>query len=196
MRISEVRESTDIIKESTKEVHTDTELLLIPRLKSLKSNEEYAEIIKMFYGFFAPLEKKIEKFITENYLPDIRSRRKASSLKHDLFQLHVDADDVKICLQLPRINTLHEAFGALYVLEGSTLGGVHIVAMLKRNEHLQLTDDMVTFFKGYGEDNMMMWNKFRHVLNNNIATDEQLEQVTCSATDTFSQLKYWLQNNI
>ena len=43
------------IKKRTKQVHTETEALLIPKLKSIKSKEDYAAIVSMFYGFYKPL---------------------------------------------------------------------------------------------------------------------------------------------
>lgn len=195
MMKSDVEIGTDIIKRSTKEVHAETELILIPQLKNINSKEDYIQILQTFYSFFAPLEKIIFKFISEEHISNLKHRRKAFNIESDLIHLKASATGIEYCRQLPPINSLEDAFGALYVLEGSTLGGVHIAKMIKGNKHTNIEDNALSFFLGYGDETEFMWDHFKDQLNHFIRSEQQLRQVICSANETFNTLKAWFLHN-
>lgn len=195
MMKSEVELGTDILKKSTKEVHAETELVLIPQLKNINSKEDYIHILQTFYGFFAPLEKLIFGFISETHISNLKHRRKAFNIESDLIHLQSTVSGITNCPKLPLINSLEDAFGALYVLEGSTIGGVHIANMIKGNKSVQINDDALSFFLGYGNETGFMWEHFKDQLNHFIRSEQQLRQVICSAKETFTTLKAWFLHN-
>ena len=180
-----------MIKDSTKTVHEDVEQLLLPHLASVQNTADYAAILKMFYGYFLPLEKMIEAFITQAILPDMTERRKASAIMHDLSAIGQEVEALSLCTHLPQIENAAQAIGALYVLEGSTLGGKMIAKMLRKNEALSLTDDKLTFFSGYGEETGNKWRTFLLVLNE----QEDSSDVVKGANETFFYLKCWMQQS-
>lgn len=177
-----------ITKDSTQEAHRDVENFLLPKLAAIRHRNDYAVLLRMFYGYYSPLEKKIERFITPSLLPDLAERRKAEALRHDLHALQSEAQMV-VCKDLPKIDNEAQALGALYVLEGSTLGGKMIAKMLLQNTALSLTENEVRFFLGYKEDTGKKWKAFLEVLNRQPAGD-----VVEAANETFLQLKSWMQH--
>src|SRR5687768_8429434 len=51
------------LKDQTKANHEAAEAILIPRISSIKQREDYISLLKLFYGYHHPLEKKIAGFI-------------------------------------------------------------------------------------------------------------------------------------
>ena len=146
---------TTVIKETTRSVHTELEKALIPALKKISSPVEYAEILKLFYGYFRPVETAVFQYIDQGDLPDISTRRKSNWLESDLEQMKQDLP-VHRCENIPQINSRAGAWGALYVLEGSTLGGKIISKMIA--SRLPEDDLPLHFFQGYGDDTMHRWH--------------------------------------
>ncbi|MBB1285972.1 biliverdin-producing heme oxygenase [Flavisolibacter sp. BT320] len=179
-----------LVKNATQSVHEEVEGLLLPALASIRTTEDYASILKMFYGYFYPLEKQIENHIQAGNLPDIKERRKAASILHDLRQIGQPTENLFLCDTLPAINNAPQAFGALYVLEGSTLGGKQIAKMLTKNP--AIPEGATRFFSGYGDQTGSRWKAFLEVFNQ----QPQKEEVTAAATETFYFLKGWMQHAI
>jgi heme oxygenase len=146
----------------------------------------------MFYGYFHPLEIKIQAHIGATQLVDIGERRKAGAILHDLARLSFSDNNIPECLRLPGINSVAEAFGALYVLEGSTLGGKMIAKMLLKKEALSIPENALTFFTGYGEQTGPKWKSFLAVFNQ----QEKTSAVVRTANDTFLHLKSWMQHSL
>lgn len=179
-----------LVKNATQTVHEEVEGLLLPALTSIRTTEDYALILKMFYGYFHPLEKQIEKQLQAGELPDLHERRKAAYILHDLRQINQPTDELFLCTALPSILNSAQAFGALYVLEGSTLGGKQIAKMLARNG--AIPEGATRFFSGYGDQTGSRWKAFLEVLNQQPAQQE----IMASATNTFYFLKGWMQHVI
>src|SRR5438309_9925339 len=120
----------DKVRAATGAYHQALDRLMIPNIEAVQSKNDYAELLLLFYGFFKPVYNSIDTFIDTNYLPDYQSRRKAEWILNDLKDLAIDYN-VHLCEHLPNINNNAAAFGALYVLEGSTLGGMVIKKMIQ-----------------------------------------------------------------
>lgn len=180
-----------ILKNETASAHQEAEAVLLPALQAMRSVQDYATVLKMFYGFFHPLEERIRRYITPALLSDVESRRNASLIKKDLRELTVYGEP-PLCESLPQINNAAQAFGALYVLEGSTLGGRVIVRMLSKNEAANIPANALHFFSGYGEETGRMWTFFINELNKQ--TEEK--ETVAAANETFFQLKNWIQKTL
>lgn len=179
-----------MIKDSTQQLHKDVEDLLLPKLAAIQSKADYAAILRMFFGYFSPLENLLQQLITPALLADVAERRKADALLHDLRSLKCKDDGLALCRELPSIENEAQAMGALYVLEGSTLGGKMIAKMLGQNKALALTDNNLTFFWGYKEETGSKWKAFLQVLNQ----QPDAEQTIAAANQTFSHMKNWMQH--
>jgi heme oxygenase (biliverdin-IX-beta and delta-forming) len=170
----------DTIKEATRDAHQQLEVIVVKRLKAIRSNADYADVLKHFFSYFSEVEKAIAPYITTDVLPDHAARRNSSYLKQDIEALGGSVD-VLPKAQAPAISSVAEALGALYVMEGSIMGGRIIVQML---EKYGVTTG-VSFFSGYGAETGKMWQAFTDVMNKEVASaDHQL--AIDSANKTFT----------
>lgn len=181
----------EVLKLSCREAHAKTEKTLIGKLKGIDTVGDYVMILAKFYGFFSPLEDLIEKYITPNHLPDIASRKRSALILTDLQKLH-NKKPLTIAEDLPVIGNYAQAAGVMYVLEGSTLGGQYIAQMLSKKPALKEHEDAIAFFRGYEQENFLMWEMFLHHLQANIEKEEDLNTAVQSAKDTFSLLEKWI----
>jgi heme oxygenase len=187
---------TEEIKAGTLDNHIRLEQskLLQPLSNKSLTKENYIHILLKFYGFFHPLENVINNFDQlQQFLPDLSSRRKSEMLKNDL-QVISGKDTLQpipLCTNLPLLKQLGQAFGGLYVMEGSTLGGKFIYKTVK--EQLGLDHQTgASFFYGYGTDTGNKWKTFQQAL---IAFENERQEnhlVIDAANETFSKFKHWI----
>lgn len=169
------------IKEATKGPHQELEKKVVLKLKAIRSDEDYADLLKHFYAYFNALEEVIKPYITKDLLPDHAERRNSEYLKNDIEELGGDLSDLPP-VTVPVINSTIEALGALYVMEGSIMGGPYIVQMLLKGG----INHGLSFFSGYGKDTGKRWEVFTSVLNLSATTDEEQELAIRSAHETFA----------
>jgi heme oxygenase len=177
---------SDDLKEQTKTNHQLLEKKLVAKMRAIRSTAGYGNLLSVFYSYFGGLELLIDKHLNTEYLPDYGHRRKASALITDLAFLGTPLPALAGQNALPVIENHLQAMGALYVIEGSTLGGKIIAAMI--GKQLGITKGL-SFFESYGENTMLMWEKFKTVLNlpGNIPADALIE----SANETFLKFGEW-----
>lgn len=179
------------LKEYTKKNHQQLEKVLVTKLRSIRSTAEYAELIKYFYGYFGGLETRIDAVLDPNLLPDSAERRKTQSLANDLSFLGATVPAKADGDALPTINNHLEALGALYVIEGSTLGGKIISKMMQ--QQLGMGQQGLSFFLGYGDSSMPMWEKFKAMLNRQANNPEEEAVVIAAANQTFFKFEEWFE---
>lgn len=180
------------LKKITAAAHLSTEKSLIPALTRIRSNADYYQVLKTFYGFFAPLQQLTAQYISANDLFDIHERRTADKLLSDIKSIGYPTNDLDICKKMPDIKNKAHAFGALYVAEGSTLGGAVICNMLLKNDHLSLTENNLRFFNAYGKDNAVKWETFISTLN----LQPDLDPIADAANQTFYLFKNWIEQSL
>jgi heme oxygenase len=178
------------LKEETKQNHQILEKALVSQLKAIRSPQEYASLLKLFYGYFGGLETLINNVIDNNLLTDSDQRRKTQAIANDILALGEAVPAKASGNDLPRINDHLEALGALYVIEGSTLGGKIISKMMLQ----QLgTDKGMSFFAGYGDKTEQMWDTFKQALNSQAQNPEQEAVVIAAANQTFLKFGEWFE---
>ncbi|GAA4092184.1 biliverdin-producing heme oxygenase [Mucilaginibacter panaciglaebae] len=181
----------DKIKEATLQYHQQTEKVLVGKLKSMRSKRDYIDLLTLFYGYFGGLEKHIERYINASNLADYENRRKTSAIADDILTLGGAIPALTAEDQLPEIDNYLKAFGALYVIEGSTLGGQIISKMVQ--QHLHIADGKgLSFFNSYGGQTEQMWSSFKETLNGIAMTPQDEEMIIEAANQTFINFKGWL----
>ncbi|PRD57360.1 heme oxygenase [Sphingobacterium gobiense] len=170
------------IKKNTKEAHQTLEGVVVRQLKAVRSDADYAEVLKNFYAYFNAVEKAIAPFITSDVLPDYTERRNSSHIKADIEELGGKVDNLPEATA-PVIQNALEALSALYVLEGSIMGGPYIVQMLNKNGVTKGT----SFFSGYGENTGKMWSTFVDVLNRRSEGPDSQKRAIEIANETFAR---------
>lgn len=172
------------IREATKQAHRALEKEVVGKLKAVSSYKDYAQLLRCFYAYFNELEKAASPFITKELLPDYKARRNSSYLKNDIHELGYDTQSLPE-VTVPQIGNTLSAFGALYVMEGSVMGGPIIVEMLKKKGIVK----GVSFFSGYSPAMPGMWEAFISALNKLAATSKEEAMVIQSAEATFNNFR-------
>ncbi len=82
------------IKEQTHAAHQNVEGTIVRQLKNIRSEADYAEVLKGFYAYFRAVEDSIAPFVTEEVLPDLAERRNSSYIKSDIEALGGNVDSL------------------------------------------------------------------------------------------------------
>lgn len=167
-----------------------------PRMQQLctgaPTKKQYLDSLKRFYGFFCPLEWKLQRPVLWNSLDiDAEARRKVPLLLHDLAYLglgETELNAIPFSSHVPDVTTLSEIFGCMYVLESATLGGM----VISDNVRLQLGYSQLkgaSYFASYGAEVGPMWREWVATLGA-LCENESLEGdvVVASACATFDAM--------
>lgn len=89
------------------------------------------------------------------------------------------------------LNSFGAAWGALYVVEGSTLGGQHILRMLRGSSfverHALSPEGGLSYFAGYGDRTGNMWRGFLRALGGAETADpDSRDSIIEGARNTFA----------
>lgn len=174
------------LKEETKENHQALERLLIPRIKAIKTKDDYSSLLSLFYKYFGGLEQKIDRVVDHELLPDYAERRKTSSIADDIHALGGTVPAFSDTQ--PEINDHQQALGALYVIEGSALGGKIISKMISQALG-DAASPALSFYQGYGENTDEMWATFKGILNEQLISPAEQDRVLAAANETFLRFK-------
>jgi heme oxygenase len=173
------------------DIHRQAEKTMVSWLRRIASMEDYVEFLNWLYAYYAPLEDRIRTQLTSFNFPDIERRCRAGALIQDMAATGVPVPAPEICRDLPAIDNYGKALGALYVLEGSSLGGRVIAGMMAR----QLgSEKYLTYFNSYGNETAGMWQAFKDLLDAP-ATLAWKEDIFSSARATFLTFKTWIEKH-
>ena len=182
----------DRIRRETQAQHKSLERafrILDPGLTSAA----YRHWLERLYGLHAGFEAAIEPW-AEALDIDWESRRKTPWLRQDLRYLGLSEAELRgiaPCDAVPELGSLGRAFGALYVLEGSTLGGRLIAQTLEKRLGLTPASGG-SFFQAYGELLQPRWLSFRERLTAAATTADLEREMIEAACETFAAFEYWL----
>lgn len=154
----------------------------------------YAGWLERLLGLYLPLEAQIDPW-GERLAIDWPARRKTPLLRRDLLTLGVPPeriDSLPVCGGLPVLADSPAVLGALYVLEGSTLGGPFIARHPAATLDLQAGNG-AAFFVPYGSQWLTRWQAFRERLAAATATPEVQQRMIESARATFTAFERWLR---
>jgi len=159
------------------------------------SHSDYSQCLQRFYGYYAPLEKRLLESPAWHEAGLIYDNRfKTAQIEKDLLALGVTQNaltTISQCDNLPELETTAQIFGCLYVIEGATLGGQIISKHL--NASLGLTPDFgCSFFAGYGKQTGSHWKAFGACLSAFATQTVSDEEIIASANETFQTLDCWL----
>ncbi|WP_162902872.1 biliverdin-producing heme oxygenase [Taibaiella koreensis] len=180
----------EAIKEATREAHQHLEKQVILQLKQIRTPMDYGALLSKFCLYFNALEQKIAPHINTESLPDYDQRRKAHRLHDDLATTGFLLSGHP-AVSLPVIGNVYHAFGALYVMEGSVMGGGIIIKMLKEKCGIH---EGYTFFQGYGDHTPAMWQYFIGHMNTLLDSNAGAAAMMIdSAKDTFEHFSILFQ---
>jgi heme oxygenase (biliverdin-IX-beta and delta-forming) len=161
----------------------------------LRSIDAYAALLGALHPFYQMLEELLARCDGWERLEppvDLRVRRKAHLLADDLRALgNQPAPGEPVP---PRLRGLAGALGALYVVEGATLGGA-IVARRAAAELGLRSDHGLAFFTSYGTRRAQQWKAFHCSLADfaEPALPADRDDVVRGARATFAAMDSWLE---
>jgi len=180
-----------LLKNTTMSSHHEIEKnpMLKKILSKSLSREDYSDILNRFLGFIEPFEAKVRQILKS----DMNSHLlKTQWLKKDLKSLNSEMD-IKLNSFSNSISTVADALGALYVLEGSMLGGQMILRHLKKFDFI--TEENSNYYSGYKENTAENWKSFLNTLEKfDNEHPKQREGVVNSAIKTFEELDRWFRS--
>ena len=145
-------------------------------------------------AFHAPMERRIGA--VEGWAAlgiDPAERTRLAWLDADLAALGAPSGaDVPECADLPRIDTLSDALGALYTLEGATLGGRVLLGHVERTLGLGPLNG-ARALAGYGARTGAMWAACRRALERHVAGGGDADALVAGAAGTFAALARWVE---
>lgn len=179
------------LRNETKTAHQQLEKGTIPYIKQSTNEAAYSHVLYMFYGYFSQVEEQIQGIIDESVLPDIKERRQSGAILADLNSIGYPTENLRTANELPVIKSIPQALGAMYVLEGSTLGGRFISQMLAKQLN-RTPAEGISFFSGYGEQTEAKWKKFTEMMNEYVINHPlNANEVVAAANETFSKFGVW-----
>jgi heme oxygenase len=105
---------------------------------------------------------------------------------------HTTPATIPRCTALTAFDTPAQQLGALYVVEGSTLGGRHLARNL--DPLLGPTGSAGRrFFLGRGADTSAAWNAFQARMSSSAMTPADHGETVAAAVETFDIFQQWMQ---
>jgi heme oxygenase len=182
------------IRQQTRPNHEALEHAMSPFIMQVSNVNEYARLLRFFYGYFKPVQRAIDQALDREKLPDYDQRRKPEWILRDLQDLgEKDHAGIPLYTEAPSVNDPAEAIGALYVLEGSSLGGKVICNIIAGN--LGIPDKKgLSFFYGYGPAAAVKWKDFMAVINSYTDAEDE-EHIVTKANEVFAGFHQWFRIN-
>ena len=183
----------NLLRTETANRHTALESLMFVNeiMNNSLSIDQYKKLLTINYIIHQKLENKLANMLDANLAEelDMKNRMKLAALEKDLAYWKIDS------LTLPALN--FEMFvpeknnaavlGALYVLEGATLGGNVIKKHILANPAFAEHEDGLNYYGVYGEELGSKWKTFVSILNKTVA-ETDYELCVSNANATFDNL--------
>jgi heme oxygenase len=163
-------------------------------LMGIVSLARYQRVLVAFHGFWPGIEDRIHAALPPDLQTEWAPRWRGARLANDLLMLAGESPAavaaLPACDDWPMITHEAEALGALYVIEGSSLGARHISRHLQARLGLEAASG-ASFFAGHGDQTGAWWLRFKEVLRGQLATPEQQALAVEGARQTFASLNRW-----
>jgi heme oxygenase (biliverdin-IX-beta and delta-forming) len=176
------------LKESTQDAHATLEReldLLNPAIRL----PDYCSLLVQFYAYYMPLEASLQRTADRRLMAE---RWKCAALADDLRALGLSSTELRSIApaSVPPLRSVADAVGAMYVVEGSTLGGMILARHFSARFGLTSRCGLA-FFTCYGERTGEMWQRYLASL---AAYDNprDADRVVAAAVSTFESLAAWL----
>lgn len=175
------------LRQATRERHERIDALM--DLRRLGQRDHYARVLQLFDAFLAPWEAAVAAALPAAAGPWLRQRSRRPFLRQDLRALSVAA----LPWTAPGLAFANPAaaWGSLYVIEGSALGGQVITrALAEAGVH---PGHGGAYFHGWGAATGTMWAEFRARLETELPDPARVAAACGAACLTFDALSALLE---
>lgn len=166
-----------VLKEKTQLHHDELENLMFVNeiMNKTLSHDQYKRNVVINYVVHKHFENLLFAAASDKLQRELNLdlRKKLPALEKDIQELNIEEGDVFLQSD-PELEILeNDAFilGALYVLEGATLGGHVIAKNLAGNPNFVGKSISLNYYSVYGENLIENWKSFVAVLNEVPETD-------------------------
>jgi heme oxygenase len=178
------------LRRETSEDHQAVERL-IPLMHQGLNAGEYVHCLKRLYGVVAAWEEQAALTAPEWLRKALAARERRNMLDSDLACFgHIPSEARSM---LPPIDNLGSLVGAMYVMEGSTLGGQLIARHVERCLGLNAGFGDA-YFLGHGNQTGHMWKEFCLLLETKIP-ESDTEFVVQGAKAMFATFGTWMKGH-
>ena len=194
-----------LLREATRPEHEATEAS-VPLLRPDLTRADYVAVLHRFHRVVCAWDTVAAAEAPAAYAELVRQRSRCASLQADLnffgeMKLHLPPEELLHEIreligdhgQAPHDERSSRFLGAMYVLEGSTLGGQYIAHQVEAGLKLQ-PGEGDHFFRGYGKDTMPKWREFQQALL--ALPDAQSGPVIAAAKQMFGLFQHWLTRDV
>lgn len=163
---------SDLLKTNTANYHDEIETKLESKrlFDGTFTQENYYKMLLVNHQFIKAYEGEIHSLLNEkdlNLLNEINFN-KLKLIEKDLVELNLNPNPLT---PIENLENRAEALGALYVIEGSMLGGMVIAKQLKKYPELEKAS--FNYFGHYGSHIGPIWKSFVSYMNENLITEEE-----------------------
>jgi heme oxygenase len=176
------------LRQATRESHhvIDHHPLMAPLVRSDLTRQEYTRALVALDWLHAPLQCELATALAE-FSGEFELADRVAWLHKDLIALGATASGPQPAWTPPRLDGSAELIGALYVIEGSTLGGQVIARRIEASLGLSATSG-ARFFNGWGAETEARWQRFWDFAGTRCTGEAGLALATATATSLFDAL--------
>jgi heme oxygenase len=172
------------LRSATRHHHAQLEEQL--RLGHDFSLAQYHRVLIAFASFLAAWEPRLAQALPAARRPWFRQRCRLQLARQDLAVLGLQDPGPPRTFSLDLADSA-AAWGSLYVMEGSALGGQVIAARLLRSHGIGPCDG-AAYFAGRGRATAPMWREFQQLLRQAVHAPAQVASASGAAVRTFEAL--------
>ncbi|UXH80353.1 biliverdin-producing heme oxygenase [Roseateles amylovorans] len=179
------------LRRSTGSLHQRIEEVL--RLESPMPLARYGQVLHGFHEFLQLWEPRVRAALPESLHGWFDLRRRSPLAARDLRHLNPPVapewrEAARVAQDQIQLESPAQALGALYVIEGSALGGQVLTPQLAALHGLS-PERGLSYFHGFGDRTGAMWREFRQLLTREVGeTPEQIDAACRAAMQTFQAL--------
>ncbi|RLZ08730.1 biliverdin-producing heme oxygenase [Faecalibacter macacae] len=178
---------TELLKTETRQYHDEIE----QKLESNKlfdgtfTQDNYYKMLVVNHQFIKAYETEIHAFLnnSDKELLNRINFNKLSLIEKDILELKLSPKEIGT---INHLKNRAEALGALYVIEGSMLGGMVIAKQLKKYPDLETAN--FNYFGHYGQDIGPIWKAFVNYLNEQIIDENEKQDTLQGAVKAYQYL--------
>lgn len=160
-------------------------------LQRLQEPSHYAGVLRVLDAFLAGWEPAVAAALPAPRQEWLRARSRRAFIQHDLRVLGVPPATTA---RVTGLASEAAAWGSIYVIEGSALGGQFIARTLARNGVAPATGG--AYFDGWGEATAGMWREVRGLLAAHLDSPAAIAQACDAARATFDTLSHLLERQL
>lgn len=182
------------LKELTQPFHTSIENnpYAVKLANGSITHEEYNRFLHKMQAFVLPMEERFVGFEIEfeKIGVTLRERLRRYDLQNDIKALEMPKPGDIAAPDVPKLDSFARALGALYVMEGSTMGGKIIASRI--NQGLLGENPPMDYIYPYKENTMPMFQAMCKSIETFEHNGGNQEEAIIGACETYLKLEKWL----